>query len=334
MTLRGAQVFVLALPGTLLASLVLTGALTLFPGIDARYAFLLAVILAPTDPVSVLAVFKTSGVASGLRVLLEAESLFNDALGIVLFLLAEEIAFPLGSGHATVIGVSGDFVREIGLGAAAGAVVGLVAHRLMSTLDDHHVEIMLSLITAYGAYLAATQINGSGVMATVVAGLLIGNYGTHRSMAPTSRVTMLEFWEVIAFLTNSALFLLIGLEFRFDDLFESRTLAATGVSIAAMLVGRLVIAFGLMHPFVDRQRPRRRALGLGPPIPRRWRPILFWGGLRGSIPIALALGLAEPNIGGINAPAMVFAVVVFSLIVQGISVRPLLGKLGLAPLVP
>jgi CPA1 family monovalent cation:H+ antiporter len=323
--IRKAQVLLLVVPGTLVASLVLTLALMAVPGLAARYAFVIAVILAPTDPVSVLAIFKSAGVSAGLQVLIEAESLFNDALGIVLFLLAVEGAFPVSGQETTLVGGAADFIREIGVGVAAGVAVGLVAHRLMATLDDHLVEITLSLVTAYGAYLAATRLSGSGVIATVVSGLLIGNYGMHRSMSETSRVTMVEFWEVIAFVANSALFLLIGLEFRFADLFEGRTATATVVAIAAMLIGRVGVVYLGVRPLA---RP------IGPPIPKEWFPVIVWGGLRGSIPIALALGLAQPTIGGVNVPAMTFAVVVFSLIVQGITVRPLLRRLGLSAVEP
>jgi CPA1 family monovalent cation:H+ antiporter len=132
-------------------------------------------------------------------------------------------------------------------------------------------------------------------------------------------VALLEFWEVLAFLANSALFLVIGLEFDITDL-QGRTLAATGIAIGGMLVGRAVISFGLLQVF----RGSKAA-----PVPKPWRMAVFWGGLRGSIPIALVLGLPERQFAGIDAVAMVFGVVLFSLVVQGLTYKPILDKLGL-----
>jgi Na+:H+ antiporter len=275
------------------------------------------VMLAPTDPVSVLAIFKEHGVRAELRTLMEGESIFNDALAIVLYVIAVEIAF--GSDTVTPIDAIREFGVEVSVGVAAGASVGLLAHRLMVTLDDHLVEITLSLVTAYGAYLLADRLGGSGVIAVVVGGLLIGNYGTRRAMSATSRATMSDFWEVLAFLANSALFLIIGLEFHPSAL-RGRTLVATVVAIAAMLAGRAVITFGLLRPF--RRSPSA-------PVPASWRLAAFWGGLRGSIPIALVLGLPDRQFAGIDAVAVVFGVVLFSLVVQGVTYRPLLVRLGL-----
>jgi CPA1 family monovalent cation:H+ antiporter len=157
------------------------------------------------------------------------------------------------------------------------------------------------------------------VIAVVMAGLLIGNYGTRMSMSASSRVSLLDFWEVLAFLVNSGLFLLIGLEFDIAQL-RGRTLAATASVVVAMLVGRAVVAYVLLGPF----RHARAA-----PVHRSWPTAVFWGGLRGSIPIALVLGLPQRTFDGIDAVGVVFGVVLFSLIVQGLTYRPLLDRLGL-----
>jgi CPA1 family monovalent cation:H+ antiporter len=248
---------------------------------------------------------------------MEGESIFNDAIAIVAYLIAVEVAF----GHETV--TFGDALSEFGteviVGVGAGAAVGFIAHRLMATLDDHLVEITLSLVTAYGAYLLADRLHGSGVIAVVASGLLIGNYGTRFAMSASSRVTLTEFWEVLAFLANSALFLVIGLEFELSSL-QGKTLAAAGVAIAGVLVGRAIIAYGLLGLF------RRSKIA---PVPKPWLTAVFWGGLRGSIPIALVLGLPVKRFAGIDAVAVVFAVVLFSLVVQGITYKPLLDRLGL-----
>jgi CPA1 family monovalent cation:H+ antiporter len=317
---RWAQVATLAFVGTAIAALAIAAPLVLVPGMQAELAVVLAVILAATDPVSVLAIFKENGVVAGLRTLMEGESLFNDALAIVLYIIAVEVAF--GDEVVTVQSAVFEFGREVSLGIVAGTAVGLLAHRLMATLDDHLVEITLSLVTAYGAYLLADRFGGSGVIAVVAAGLLIGNYGTHFSMSAGSRVALNDFWEVLAFLVNSALFLLIGLQFDIADLLEGRTLAATAVAIVGLLVGRAIIAYGLLLPFTHSEHA---------PVPASWRPAVFWGGLRGSIPVALVLGLPpdDRTFAGINAVALVFGVVLFSLLVQGLTFRPLLVHLGL-----
>lgn len=314
---RWKQIGLLASVGTVISAAFITVALMLIPGMAVEFAILLGVILAPTDPVSVLAIFKEHGVGSGLRTLMEGESIFNDALAIVLYLITVEVAF--GEEPVTVRDAVVEFGTEIVVGIAAGALVGFVAHRLMSTLDDHLVEITLSLVTAYGAFLLADRLNGSGVIAVVAGGLLIGNFGTRFSTTAASRVALLDFWEVLTFLANSALFLLMGLEFDIEDL-QGRTLAATASVIVGMLLGRAVIAFGLLRPF-------RHARTV--PIPAPWQMAVFWGGLRGSIPIALVLGLPERSFAGIDAVSVVFGVVMFSLLVQGVTYKPVLDRLGL-----
>jgi CPA1 family monovalent cation:H+ antiporter len=314
---RWLQVGVLALIGTLISAAAIAGGLSLVPGLPFELAVVLAVMLAATDPVSVLAIFKEHGVGSGLRTLMEGESIFNDALAIVLYLIAVEVAF--GETAVTAQDAIVEFGTEVVVGAAAGLLVGFVAHRLMSTTSDHLVEITLSLVTSYGAYLLADRLNGSGVIAVVMAGLLIGNFGTRMSMSASSRVSLLDFWEVLAFLANSALFLLMGLEFHIGDL-KGRTLAAVACVIVTMLIGRAVIAFGLLAPF------RRSQVAS---VPRSWMPAVFWGGLRGSVPIALVLGLDQRTFDGVDAVTVVFGVVLFSLIVQGLTYKPLLDRLGL-----
>jgi CPA1 family monovalent cation:H+ antiporter len=317
LVLRWRQVGVLAFIGTLISAGFIAAGLTWVPGMSFELAVVLAVMLAATDPVSVLAIFKEHGVGTGLRTLMEGESIFNDALAIVLYLIAVEVAF----GEETVTFRDGlvEFGTEVVVGTAVGLLVGFVAHRLMSSLDDHLVEITLSLVTAYGAYLVADRLHGSGVIAVVMAGLLIGNYGTRLAMSASSRVALLDFWEVLAFMANSALFLLMGLAFDIGDL-RGRTLVAALSAIVAMLLGRAVIAYGLLQIF------RRSAAA---PVPRRWHTAVFWGGLRGSIPVALVLGLENPTFADVNSVTVVFTVVMFSLIVQGLTYKPVLDRLGL-----
>jgi monovalent cation:H+ antiporter, CPA1 family len=313
---RWKQVAILAVPGTILTAAVIAGALALLPGMPWQAAVLIAVIVAPTDPVSVLAIFKANGVAAGLQTLLEGESLFNDALGIVLYVIAIDVAFP-GAHQVSVVSGLATFALAIAVGVGVGFAVGFVAEKLMSTLDDHLVEIALSLVAAYGSYLVADHLRGSGIIAVVVAGLLVGNSNIAHARVE-SQATMLSFWEVVAFLANSALFLLIGLAFRLGDLIEQRTFLAAVVATVAMSGARAVVVRVLLQaePTAD--------------VPKGWRTAMFWGGLRGGIPIALVLGLEGRRVGNTNTEALVFAVVLFSLIVQGTTYKPLLRRLNLS----
>ena len=319
---RWIQVGALAVLGTILTAVGIAGVLIVVPGMPASAAWLIAVILAPTDPVSVLAIFKTAGVPDGLRTLLEGESLFNDALGLVLYVVAVELVFP-GRSPITALDIAADFGRAVGYGTLVGLIVGWIAHHLMATMHDHLIETTLSIVTAYGSYLLADNVHGSGIIATIVAGLLIGNYDKDRAMSPDSRSTVLAFWQSITFLANSALFLLIGLGFHISSLDDRRTILALAAAVVMMLATRAVLVWGLLPPFC------RRRSDAAPPVPRPWKAAIYWGGLRGGIPIALVLGLEGRQVGSLNAEPIVFALVLFSLVVQGVTYKPLLRRLGL-----
>ncbi|MGA7271578.1 MAG: cation:proton antiporter [Acidimicrobiia bacterium] len=314
---RWLQVGMLAVVGTLVVMAALTGGFLLL-GFRLPEAVLMGVIIAPTDPVSVLAVFKEYGVGTGLRTLMEGESIFNDAIAIVLYLLAVDVvegsSFSVQSA-AFQLGV------ELVAGVVVGVVVGIVAQRLMSAVDNHLIEITLSLTSAFGAYLLADTIGGSGVIATVAAGLVIGNYGTRSAMSASSRIALYDFWGVLAFLANSIMFLLIGVSFDVTQLVHGSVAAAIGVAFLAMTLGRAAVTYGLMRPFV-------RSEGQGSISPP-WLHAIFWGGLRGAIPIALVLGLSDRTLGGVDAAVVVFGVVLISLLGQGLTFRPLLSRLDL-----
>ena len=203
-------------------------------------------------------------------------------------------------------------------GLAIGATIGIIASVLTSYFDDHLLEITLTTIVAYGSFLLAESFHVSPVIAVLVAGLIIGNYGRHRGMSPTTQVAVNSFWEYAAFVVNSLVFLLIGLEVQLPMLAENA--AAIAWAVLAMLLGRVAGVYGLM-PIVNR---------LSEPVPWRWRHILFWGGLRGSLSIALALSLPATLSGRSELVTMVFGAVIFSLLAQGLSISPLLRFLGLS----
>lgn len=313
---RAGQVATLAIPGTAVTVVVLALLFRVI-GLEWIDSAVLAVILAPTDPVSVLAIFKEHGVGAGLRTLMEGESIFNDALAIVLYVITVELL----EGREISVGEGVfEFGAEVVIGVAVGAVVGLIAHRLMRSIEDHLVEITISIIAAFGPYLVADRLGGSGVIATVTAGLLIGNYGTALAMSPSSRVSLLDFWEVAAFVANSLLFLLMALQFDIATLFTPRILLGITVGFAGIMAARAVIAYGLLAPFRG-NRPLA--------IPPAWQHAVWWGGLRGAIPIALVLGLPERRLGDLDAVSVVFGVVILSLLGQGLTYRRLLDRLGI-----
>lgn len=300
----------LAIPGVVLNMLVVGGVLSVGAGLPIGLAFIFGALIAATDPVSVVAIFRRLGAPKRLEVLLESESLFNDGTAIVLFSLA---IGALQSGRFNLISGVVDFVRVAGGGILVGMALGWLMSRLVAQVDDYLVEATLTTVLAFGSYLVAEQFHMSGVLAVVAAGLMSGNLG-EREMSPTTRIVLTNFWEYIAFLANSAVFLLIGLDLEIASLISRWQLILW--AILAVLVSRAISIYGLT--LLDRS------------LPRSWRHVLFWGGLRGAIALALALSLPE-SIGGERETLIVMAygVVLFSLVVQGMTMNPLLKRVGL-----
>jgi CPA1 family monovalent cation:H+ antiporter len=197
-------------------------------------------------------------------------------------------------------------------GLAVGAVVGLATSALTSRFDDHLLEITLTTIAAYGSFLGAEGLHVSPVIAVLTAGLIIGNYGRRAGMSPTTQVAVNSFWEYAAFVVNSLVFLLVGLETQLTAMFAYSRTTAWGV--VALLLSRVVAVYALM-PLANR---------LTAPVPFRWLHVLFWGGLRGSLSIALALSLPLTLERRSEMVMMIFGAVVFSLLVQGLTISPML----------
>lgn len=305
----------LALPGTLVSVALLTTAFRLLFALPVPLAMLLAVMLSPTDPVSVLATFKEHGVARGLQTIVEGESVFNDGVAVVLYIIV--LAWVGGDAVTVAEGIV-EFVKVVAGGALVGAVLGYLTHRLYSAIDDNLIEVGLSVALAYGAYLAAERLEVSGVIAVVIAGLIIGNYGRIFSMSPSTRLSLTHFWEVAAFLINGLLFLMIGLTLERGGLFSYG--GQIGLVFAAMLVARALIVYVSLGGY---------RLMAGRRLPDGWVHVVNWGGLRGSIPVALALGLPAfvPQVDQLRAIAL--GAVFLSLLAQGLTLKPLLRRLGL-----
>jgi CPA1 family monovalent cation:H+ antiporter len=327
-TRNAGSIFTLAIPGTIL-SIGLVGLLChALLGLPLLQALLLGAIISPTDPVSVLAIFRQLGVPKRLSVLMEGESLFNDAVGLVIFSIlleaarAEE-AVSLGAGLVSFVIVS------LG-GLVVGAMLGLVASRLTRTIDDHLIEVTLSTILAYGAFLLAEQVSllghhFSGVIAVVVAGLWMGNYGKATGMSPKTVVTLHTFWEYAAFVVNSMIFLLIGIELSIVERLPQPAALLGFVFLVYLiyLFSRACVSHGAGYLLSRADES----------IPLTWRHVLTWGGLKGALSMIMVLQVPtyvrEWHDWDFLLPAT-FGIVFLSLVLQGLSIRQLVRRLGLA----
>ncbi len=306
---------VYALGGTFLSTF-LTGWLTAtLLHLPLSVALVFGALISTTDPVSVIAVFKRLGVGKRLSLIMEAESLFNDGASVVLFGVLTGAAM---GGTVTVTGSVLTFLTTVVGGAGVGIVLGGLASRLTRQFEDHLLEITLTTIVAFGSYLAAETLHTSGVIAVVSAGLVVGNYGMQTGMSPTTRLAVLSFWEYAGFVVNSIVFLLLGIEVTFVNLWKDVGLVCGAIGI--VLVGRAVAVYAL-SPIANALRGN---------IPFAWQHILFWGGLRGALSMALVLGLPPDFPQRETLVALAFGVVLFSLLAQGLTVGTLLKRLGLS----
>ena len=202
-------------------------------------------------------------------------------------------------------------------GAILGSALGYVASRITGAVDDPQIEITLSTILAYGSYLLAFHLHLSGVIATASAGLILGNFGSKTGMSVRTRTAMESFWEYVSFVMNSLVFLLIGLEIHVRQLLRNWTLVT--LAVAAMLLGRARSVY-LLIPLSNRFSEK---------ISFHWRPVIVCGGLRGALALALALSLPSTFPYREQILDLTLGVVIFSIVVQGLTIKPLLNLLKL-----
>ena len=284
-------------------------------------ALLLGAMLAPTDPISVLAVFKQARVPARLKTLVEGESLFNDGTGVVLFLILRGAMFGAAGGASLSVGGGVlEFVQVVGLGIVVGLGLGLIAFWLLLRLDDHVLENAITVVLVWGSFIVAERIGASGVIAVVIAGLIIGNYGRRLAMSERTRETIQTFWESIDFIVNSIVFLLIGIELQYlpggaGRLLDPGVLLAVAAAYAAVLASRGLMVYSVAYLF-----GRHWSSG--------WKHVVFWAGLKGSIPLALVLGLpADGELRNFLVP-VAFGVVLLSLLLQGLTIPLLIRRTG------
>jgi len=308
-------ILVLAVPGVLLTTLLVGGMTALGAGMAFGTAVVFGALIAATDPVAVVSLFRALGVPPQLALTVEGESLFNDGTAIVVFRIA--LAAALTGTFDPLTGLT-DFLRVALGGIGVGLVLGWITAQLVARLEDRLTVTSLTTIVAFGSYLAAEYFHVSGVLAVVVAGLLCGNIGMAGAL-PSTKIMIFNLWEYLAFLSNSLVFLLIGLSVDLTLLWDN--LGAIVVGVVAVVGSRAMVVYGFSW--------LARLWGKGLQFPSSWRHVLFWGGLRGAISLALVLSLPLAMPARRELQAMTFGVVLFTLLAQGTTIQLLLERLGL-----
>ncbi|MEP7299382.1 MAG: sodium:proton antiporter [Burkholderiales bacterium] len=300
----------LALVGTLVSTLIVGFGLSWalpWVGLDLplMYCLLFGALISPTDPIAVMGILKSAGAPKNLELVIAGESLFNDGVGVVIFAL---LLGMLTSGVAPTTGAAlALLAREAGGGIVFGLLLGYVTYRLLKSVDEYQVEVLLTLAAVTGGYALASHLHISGPLAMVVTGLIIGNQGRALAMSDTTRRYVDMFWELLDEILNAVLFVLIGMEVLLIS-FSVPVLVAGAVAIVVTLLARL-LSVGLPVAGLGRR--------FGLPS-TAWR-VLTWGGLRGGISVALALSLpVGPHRDTVLA--LTYCVVVFSILVQGLSI--------------
>jgi CPA1 family monovalent cation:H+ antiporter len=311
-TLAGPGIIV-AIGVTGVATAWLLRATSLEPSFTWRDGLVFAALVSATDPIAVVSLFRKLGVAARLTTLIEAESLFNDGTSIVALTLI--LAF-VGGGSSGVGTLAMQFVAVASGGAIVGALIAFVIVRITRRINDPMIEITLSTIAAYGSFAGAESLHLSGVIATVVAGLILGTTGRESAFSPETRIAADGFWQYVAFALNSIVFLLIGFETRPTRLLSSAS--AIAIAFAVVVAARFLVVVasaGLLSKTSER-------------IPFRWSLLLTWGGLRGALAMVLALALPEPFPQRALLIDMTFGVVVVSLLLQGLTIPSLTARIG------
>ncbi len=322
-------ILLFALLGTAIGTMAIGALVHWTVAVPWTAAFAFGALISATDPVAVIALFKTLGAPKRLAVLVEGESLFNDAVAVVAFGLA--VTAAAGDEPFTFAGAAEDFLVVSAGGLGIGLILGyLVSSVFLARVDDPLIETSTTLALAYGSFLLAEEfgiivgrdLHFSGILAVVTAGLMVGNVGMHNT-SPSTRLTLEHFWELLTFLVNSMVFLVIGLAISLDDLAEHF------VAFVVAIIGVLLLRFVLIHLLASVAawaQPNRL-------VPKAYRHVMVWAGLRGAISLALVLTLDTTVFDGetvTTLQVMTYGVVLFTLLIQGTTISALMERLGLA----
>ncbi len=315
-----APVLTLAAPGLLLSTGIVGALINFLTPLTWGPALVFGALISATDPVAVIALFKDVGAPKRLAILVEGESLFNDATAIVLFtILVAVVTAGTFSGGTVGTGIV-DFARVFAGGLGVGTIIGYLMVRTISLSEDEPlVEVALSTVVAYAAFIAAEHyLRVSGVMATVGAGVVVGTFGSTR-FTPELKAYLRQFWEYAAFVANGLILLLVGLSIDLGSL--GQFVGPIGWGVLAVLVARAITVFGLT-PVINR-------LPHAEPVDGRYQTIMFWGGLRGAVALALALSLPEAFPFRDLIVALSIGIVLFTLLAGGTTMKPLIRILKL-----
>ena len=300
-----AGVAVLAAPGVIISA-----------GVVADLAFVIGAMVSATDPAAVLATFRRLGSPTRLATLVEGESLFNDGTGLVVFVIAIQAV----QSDVVITGAILQFFITVGVSILIGLVGGLVVSFIVTRVDDHLVETTISLVLAYGTYVVADALHESGIIATVTAGIVLGNVGRRFGMSETTRQAIDSVWEFLAFVLTAVVFLLVGLAITLESLRDA--IGPILWAILAVLIGRALVVYVLLNG------ASRLAFfgGIAPRLPTSWLNVLWWSGLRGAVAIAMALSLPLDFPDRALLQEITFGVVLFTLFVQGTTIEILIAR--------
>ena len=310
----------LAILGTTVAALFISFSVVQFLEWPIYPSIIFGSLIAATDPVAIIAMFKDNKIFGRTSLLVEAESLLNDGMASILFSIA--LMITTNSNALTVSDVFYQLIITVAGAIIAGGITGLLAILATRIIDDHLVETVITLIAAYGAFFIAEKIHASGVLSTVIAGLIIGNYGIlgkkTNALSPKGRASIISFWEISAFIANSIIFLLLGINVA-DISFEGYSFSLIFSAIIICMIGRALAVYPLAA-LILKSNSR---------INLSEQNILWWGGLRGALGIALALSLPENIQMRDEIVVITFCVAFFSIVFQGITMPLILKRYGL-----